>query len=149
MEDQAPSAWQSLRPGDLRRRYFDFLCRFVNELAARGNVLLVGRGGNRLLQSNPWAIAVRLIAPMADRIRRVMEHHWLREEQARKRIAESDMARQRRHASLFGGDWSNPLDYHATANVGRLGMRGADLIADLTSRLWQRVAAGKSEEVPG
>ena len=66
--------FQRFRPGSLYQRYFEALGQLMSELAARGNVLLVGRGGNRFLRDHPAAFHVRLVAPMEIRLRRVMEH---------------------------------------------------------------------------
>src|SRR5207248_8251968 len=89
--DEHPAGiFQRFRPGSLYQRYFEALGQLMSELAARGNVLLVGRGGNRFLRDHPAAFHVRLVAPMEIRLRRVMEHRWLREKQAGQLIAQSD-----------------------------------------------------------
>ena len=108
----------------------------MSELAARGNVLLVGRGGNRFLRDHPAAFHVRLVAPMEIRLRRVMEHRWLREKQARQLIAQSDAERRSFYENYFGADWTSPLEYHLTANSGRLGPAAVDLVACAAERHW-------------
>ena len=62
----------------------------MNELALRGDVLLVGSGGSCFLRDHPIAFHIRLVAPMTTRLRRVMEYRWYAEASARKLIAESD-----------------------------------------------------------
>jgi len=108
----------------------------MSELAARGNVLLVGRGGNRFLRDHPAAFHVRLVAPMEIRLRRVMEHRWLREKQAGQLIAQSDAERRSFYENYFGADWTSPLEYHLTANSGRLGPAAVDLVACAAERHW-------------
>ena len=78
----------------------------MRELAERGDVILVGRGGNCFLRDDPRAFHVRLIAPMPVRVRRVMEYRWVREAVAKKLIAESDDQRRSFYESYFGVDWS-------------------------------------------
>ena len=51
----------------------------MKELAAHGDALVVGRGGSRFLAEHPEAFHVRLVAPMAMRVRKVMADRWLRE----------------------------------------------------------------------
>jgi cytidylate kinase len=131
VDEQPPGLWQRLRSGSLNNRYFEALGQLMKELAERGNVLLVGRGGNRFLRERTDAFHVRLVAEMDTRVRRVMENRWLREEAARQLIAQSDARRQRFHESYFGGDWNDPLEYHVTVNSGRLRAKAVDLVAAL------------------
>ncbi len=125
--------------GSVYQRYLQSLRELMNELAARGNVLLVGRGGSRILSGRPAAFHVRLVAPMDVRIRRVMDHRWVREEVARQLIDQSDRQRYGFYDGYFGADWASPLEYHLTVNSGRLGPSAVDLIADLASRHWERM----------
>jgi cytidylate kinase len=138
IDEQPAGIFERFRPGSIYRRYFEALRQLMTELAERGDVLLVGRGGSRLLRDDPRAVHVRLVAPMPIRVRRVMEHRWLREAPARQLIAASDTQRRRFYESYFGADWADPLEYHATINSGRLGPLAVDLIADAVERFWAR-----------
>jgi cytidylate kinase len=111
----------------------------MQELAARGDVLLVGRGGNLFLRDRPAAFHVRLVAPVEVRLRRVMEHRWVREKQARQLIAQSDAERRSFSENYFGADWASPLEYHLTVNSGRLGPAAVDLTALAAERHWATV----------
>jgi cytidylate kinase len=101
-------------------------------------VLLVGRGGNRFLSDDEAAFHVRLVASMEVRLRRVMEHRWLREKQARQLIAQSDSERRSFYENYFGADWTSPLEYHLTVNTGRLGPAAVDLVAFAAAKWWGR-----------
>jgi cytidylate kinase len=138
VDEQPAGIFQRFRPGGLHQRYFEALGRLMSDLAAKGSMLLVGRGGSRFLRDHPGAFHVRLCAPMPMRLRRVMEHRWLREEPARLLIAESDDRRRRFYEGYFGADWADPLEYHLTANTGLLGPAAVDLIAGAACRHWQR-----------
>jgi cytidylate kinase len=142
VDEQPAGLFQRFRPGSLHYRYFESLGKLMNELAARGDVLLVGRGGSRFLRDHPRAFHVRLVAPPEVRVRRVMEHRWLREAQARQLLADSDARRHRFYADYFGADWADPLEYHVTANTGRLGPAAVDLVALLAGRHWGGRADG-------
>jgi len=137
VDEQPPGIFQRFRPGSLSHRYFVALEQLMKELAACGNVLLVGRGGSRFLRDFPGAFHVRLVATPEARVRRVMEHRWLREGPARQLIAQIDEQRRRFHADYFGTDWSSPLEYHFTVNTGRLGPAAVDLIALAAGRFWR------------
>lgn len=138
VDEQPPGLWQRLRSGSLHHRYLEALEQLIRELAGRGNVLLVGRGGCRFLRDHRGAFHVRLVADLQTRVRRVMEHRWLREEGARQLIAQSDSQRRRFHESYFNCDWNDPLEYHLTVNSGRLGPVAVDLVAAAATRHWQR-----------
>ena len=138
VDEQPPGLWQRLRSGGLHQRYFEAVEQLIRELAEKGNVLLVGRGGNRFLREQPRTFHVRLVARLETRIRRVMEHRWLREEPARQLIARSDERRRRFHESYFGADWADPREYHLTVNSARLGPAAVDLVAAAALRHWNR-----------
>jgi cytidylate kinase len=133
VDEHPASLMQRFRPGSLQHRYFAALEQLMNELAARGNVILVGRGGSGFLRSFPGAFHVRLVAPMDVRVRRVMEHRWLREAQALQLITQSDSQRSRFYHNYFGAGWASPLEYHLTVNTGRLGPAAVDLVAAAAS----------------
>jgi cytidylate kinase len=138
IDEQPASIFQRFRPGSIYQRYFEALEQITRELAERGDVILVGRGGNCFLRDDPRAFHARLVAPMSVRYRRVMEYRWVREAVAKKLVAESDSQRRRFHESYFGIDWSNPLEYHITVNSGRLALMALDLIAVAADRHWSR-----------
>jgi cytidylate kinase len=138
VDEQPAGIFQRFRTGSLYQRYFEALGQLIKELAARGNVLLVGRGGSGFLRNLPGAFHVRLVASADMRVRRVMEHRWLREGQARQLIAQSDAQRSGFYQNYFGADWSSPLEYHLTVNSGRLGPLSVDLVASAAERHWDR-----------
>lgn len=138
VDEQPPGLWQRLRSGSLHHRYFEAMGQLMQELAQRGNVLLEGRGGSRFLRDQPSAFHVRLVAEKETRVRRVMEHRWLRQEPARQLVEQSDEQRRRFHESYFGSDWNDPLEYHLTVNSGRLGPAAVDLVAAAAARHWSR-----------
>jgi cytidylate kinase len=138
IDEQPAGLFQRFWPGGLHQRYFEALGRLMNDLAARGGVLLVGRGGSRFLRDHPGAFHVRLVAPTESRVRRVMEHRWVREAEARGLVADSDARRRRFYEGYFGADWADPLEYHLTVNSGRLGPAAVDLVALAARRHWGR-----------
>jgi CMP/dCMP kinase len=137
--DENPAGiFEHFRPGSIHRRYFEILGQLMTELSARGDALLVGRGGSCFLRDHPHSFHVRLVAPSPVRLRRVMEYRWLAEASARKLIAESDERRRGFYRDYFGVDWSDPLGYDMTVNSGRLGATAVDLVAHAAERFWQR-----------
>jgi len=136
IDEQPAGIFERFRPGGLHQRYFEALGQLMGELAQRGDVLLVGRGGSRFLRDHAHAFHVRLVAPLEIRIPRVMEHRWLRKEPAKKLIAASDAQRRSFYQDYFGADWSDPLEYHLTVNTGRLGPNAVDAVGFAAERQW-------------
>ena len=138
IDEQPASIFQRFRPGSIYQRYFAALEQIMRELADRGDMILVGRGGNCFLRDDPRAFHVRFIATMLVRLRRVMEDRRIGEGVARKLVEESDAQRRSFYESYFGIEWSNPLEYHVTVNSGRLGTTALDLVALAAARRWSR-----------
>jgi cytidylate kinase len=140
--DERPSGvWRRLSKATLVRSSVQTLATLMHEHAARGNVLLVGRGGNHLLRDVPTAVHVRLVAPLPFRVRRVMRHQWMREAVALNMIAESDAERRSYAEAQFATDWADPLEYDWTVNGSRPADQVVDLIARAALRQWQQLPA--------
>ncbi len=58
LDEHPAGIFERFRPGSLHRRYFEILGQLMNELAARGDALLVGRGGSCFLRDHPRAFHV-------------------------------------------------------------------------------------------
>lgn len=95
-----------------------------------GNVLIIGRGGQALLQKEPGVLHVRIEAPLEDRIQRVKEH--FKESRrlfqadieirraAQDWIYERDLASEDYLRRYYNIDWADPLLYHVVLNTGKL-----------------------------
>jgi len=136
IDERGAGIFQRFHPGSIYQRYFEALGQLMRELAGRGNAILVGRGGNRILRDDPRAFNVRLVAPMPVRVRRVMEYRWVQEGSAKKLVADSDSRRSNFCESYLGVDWSSPLEYDVTVNSGRLGVTAIDAVAMAAERHW-------------
>ena len=135
--DEHPAGiFQRFHPASIYQRYSEALARIMNDLAERGDVILVGRGGNCFLRGDPRVFHVRIVAPMPVRLRRVMEYRWVRERVAKNLIAESDAQRRSFSEAYFGVDWASPLGYHVTVNSGRLAAAAVDLVSLAAGHHW-------------
>ncbi len=134
IDEQPPGLFQRFLPGSLHQRYVKAMGEIMKELAERGSVILVGRGGSRFLRDHPDTFHLRLTAPPEMRVQHAMEERWVREGPARKLIADSDAQRRRFYENCFGADWADPLEYHLTVNSGRLGPAALELVVDAVGR---------------
>jgi cytidylate kinase len=137
LDEQPTGLLRRVRNSGLPQRYLAVLAQLMREHAEKGNVILVGRGGNRFLRDWPGAFHVRLVANPPVRVRRVMEYRWLREANAQHVIDRSDTQRRQFYHRAFNADWADPLEYHLTVNSGRLGPASVDLVAGAAWRHWQ------------
>jgi len=86
----------------------------------RGNVVIVGRGGQAILHDRPGVLHVRIEAPLDHRIQRLLDRGETSPAQAEMEIEDHDrVARDyvRRYYDIDPGD---PMHYHALINTGML-----------------------------
>jgi cytidylate kinase len=102
-------------------------------LAAGGDVLLAGRGGQAVLAGQPGVLHVRIIAPRPQRVATVQERCLITPEAAAARVQASDQARTaylRRHYGLALND---PALYDLVLNLARLDVDAAAAIICLAA----------------
>jgi CMP/dCMP kinase len=123
--------------------------RAVRSAHKRGNVVIVGRGGQALLRNEKDVLHVRIIAPLEECIQRMKERLRASRQifdatidlrrNAQDTIVEKDAASAAYLKRFYNIDWDNPLLYHLVINTGQLSLEQAALtIADLASRITLR-----------
>ncbi len=122
----------------------DELVKLVFTLAARGEVVLVGRGAGYLLPVLS-TLNVRIIAPHAERVAYLAQ--WLRLplDEAAEELAARDRVRAALHAAVTGKAASDPTQYDLMLNSGRLGEAGC---ADLIVQALKAKQLAESPDVP-
>lgn len=99
--------------------------RVIMEIANSGDVVIIGRGSNFVLEDWSKSLHVNLTAPLEFRSSMIMDRLKYDEPTARKYITDSDKGREYYHRRFFERNAHDPLGYHITLNVGRLGIREA------------------------
>lgn len=94
--------------------------QMVNELASRGNVVILGRGGAQILRDRRDVLRVRIVAPDWVRIRRLQMDEGLTGEQADQVIRESDTTRKEFVEFVAGCDWDDDRIYDLVVNTGAI-----------------------------
>lgn len=135
------------RFGEQRRRYATFVEAVVLEMAARDNVVLVGRGAAMYLQGIRHALRVRITAPAELRGERVCRQQQLTPPAALAVVRRSDRERAARVRFVHGVDWSDPLLFDLVLNTAALRItEGVSLIREaLKSEQRQPTAASIAE----
>jgi cytidylate kinase len=107
----------------------------VEEVAAGGRVVLVGRAAPAVLARERDSLHVKLVAPKAYRIQTAAERLGMDPDDAAALLEETDAMRARYHRQYYKRDWHDPVNYHMVLNTGVLGLDGAAaVIADEASR---------------
>jgi cytidylate kinase len=119
-----------VKPGPAALALYDEkTAQVVAELAAAGNVLLMGRAAQVVLAGRPGVLHVRIIAPRQQRIALVQERCSVTAEVAAARMDASDRARAaylRRHQDAH---WDDPALYDLIINMAQMDLETAvDLI---------------------
>jgi cytidylate kinase len=89
--------------------------------ALKDNVVIMGGGAHWLLREVPYALRLRITAPIEDRIRRVCERENVNRKAAEQLIESADHERSSYVRSVYRRDISDPGDYDLVLNLGKLG----------------------------
>lgn len=101
-------------------RYIHGLKEAALQAAARGNVVLVGRGVRELIGDAPNAMHLRLVAPRSWRAARMaFKEHWP-EGEAEARIAAVDKTRERFQNYFFGAAAAEAARFDFIVNTARV-----------------------------
>lgn len=118
-----PTLWE--RFADTYRRYLAYVEAVILEMAARDNVVLVGRGAVFLLQKVRHALRVRISAPVHVRTNRAGQQQGLAPTVAAGLVEQSDQERAARIKFFYHVDWDDPLLYDLFINTDHLSVKEA------------------------
>jgi cytidylate kinase len=79
--------------------------------ALEDKVVLMGRGGNFLLRDVPYTLRVRITAPIAVRVERVMKKEEISSDAAEWLVRKTDSDSACYINSLYGKRWDDPAEY--------------------------------------
>jgi cytidylate kinase len=113
--DRHPSLWE--RFDEERHQYLTFLEAAYYSFAEQGNVVTASRGGPFFVRGVAHALTVRITAPLAIRVRRIMARDRLDEKAATAKVRAYDRVTAARVDYLFNLDWTQPLHYHVVLNT--------------------------------
>jgi len=113
----------------------------INNLTSRGKTVIVGRGGQAILKDKVGVFHVRIVAPLAVRVERIMESKGLRHEDALRLIEDSDNASAEYLRRFYNIDWEDPAIYDMVLNTGNMDLNtAARVIASVASQAPERGA---------
>ena len=90
----------------------------IEEIAAKGRCVIMGRCADYLLRDDPHCLRVWLHADKARRVKRIMELEQLDEAAAKTRIAQEDRRRATNYQYYTRRVWGLGKNYHLTLDTG-------------------------------
>jgi YjbE family integral membrane protein len=116
LDEHCPTVWEKY---DWSYRGFASLMQMhLLEHAARGGVVLMGRGANFLLQGIPHAFRIRVHAPLEARVDRVTRRDGVDRETARWLCEKTDSERSCFLHAVYGQPWNDASRYDAVFDSG-------------------------------
>jgi cytidylate kinase len=123
LEPGMGAGWQPPYPDPLydpRKEMIGLTESVIKEVAAGGNVVIVGRGAGFVLHDRPGLFRVFLRAPDAVKVKTLMARLGLPEADTRKKMHETDSNRAAYIKQLYGHDWCDVGEYDLIVNTGRV-----------------------------
>lgn len=122
--------------------YLDYLVLIIAQFAEEGNVVILGRGSQYILDDHPDAIHILLIDEFENRVKFMMKNY----EMSRKKAEHTVVYEDNRRANLFKRlgklDYENPKLYHIVMNMAKLDLETArDIICNLAVHRAEQSAA--------
>ena len=107
--------------------------RIINELAEKGNCVIVGRCADFILRDRDDCLNVFIHADKDYKAKRIVELYGVRDKSPAKRLEEKDRKRAANYKYFTGREWGNTENYHISLNSGKLG-------SELCVRLIEEIA---------
>jgi cytidylate kinase len=112
--------------------YVQTLFEVMRKLAEEDNVILIGRGGQYILENHEGAYHVLLVATREDRIAFMRDHYNLSESKAKSVVMDGEKRRTNLYRKFERQDYNDPLHYHLVLNMSRMSL---ELAADMVCAL--------------
>ena len=110
-------------------------CRIINELAEKGNCVIVGRCADYILRQREDCLNVFIHADKGYKAKRIVELYGVTDKSPEKRLNEKDGKRKVNYKYFTGREWGIPENYHICLNSGYFGAEVcADIIAELAKK---------------
>ncbi len=117
-DERKPTFWENFSTD--KDLYLHFMKKAILDVAAKGNCIILGRGGQLLLGEIPGILKIRIIAPLSLKIQRVMDRYSCEKRDAEKMIRQNDTDRAGFHKFFFNVNWESPDLYDLVLNTESL-----------------------------
>jgi cytidylate kinase len=117
-EKRPPLFWDSL--SFQRTKYLHSIQAAIYDCARKGQMVIVGRGGQVLLKDVPGTLHVRIFAPFDLRVKRLVGSERIDEKHAVRMLRQSDHDSAGYIQSFFHADWEDASLYDLLINTEKL-----------------------------
>ena len=112
--------------------YLDYLVLIIAQMADDGDVVILGRGSQYILNDHPDAFHILLIDTFENRVRFMQKNYELSQGRATQVVKNEDKRRFNLYKKLGKTDYDNPELYHLVLNMNRMHLEKAlQLVCDL------------------
>ncbi len=100
--------------------YLDYLVVLIAQFAEEGNVVIMGRGSQYILQDHPDAIHILVVNSLENRIRNIMARYDLTEKKAAQMVSNEDKRREALFRKIGKTDYDQASLYDLSLNLNRV-----------------------------
>ncbi|MFA4827607.1 MAG: cytidylate kinase-like family protein [Thermodesulfovibrionales bacterium] len=116
LDEHCPTVWEKY---DWSFKAFAAILQsHILNYALRDRVVIMGRGGNFLLKNIPYALRIRVTAPIDKRVERIMKRESVDRDTAHWLAEKTDKERACMIHSIYGRKWDDPAEYDMVFDTG-------------------------------
>ena len=113
--------------------YLDYLVLIIAQIADEGDVVIIGRGSQYILDDHPDTYHILLVDEFDHRVKFLMDNYQMPLKKAQQMVIAEDKRRDNLYSRLGKKDYDSPSLYHLVLNMNRLNMDQAlELVCQLT-----------------
>ena len=114
--------------------YLDYLVLIIAQMADDGDVVILGRGSQYILNDHPDAYHILLIDEFENRVQFMKKNYELSESRAASVVKGEDKRRKNLYQKLGKTDYDNPFLYHLVLNMSKVNLdKALQLICKLVN----------------
>ncbi|UCD82816.1 MAG: cytidylate kinase-like family protein [Desulfobacterales bacterium] len=114
--------------------YLDYLVLIIAQMADEGNVVILGRGSQYILNDHPDAYHFLLIDEFDNRVRFMRDHYNLSQSRAAHVVKSEDKRRKNLYRKLHKTDYNRPSLYHMVLNMSKISLdKAQEMICHLVA----------------
>ena len=137
-DEKKPPFWDSWQVQ--RKKFLHFLEAVIYDFARKGNVVIVGRGGQVLLRDLPGVLHLRVIAPFEMRVKRLLTEKGGDEKQVARHIRRNDRDSEGFIRTFFDMNWDDAALYDMVLNTEKISIETA------VAMVWQGMQSREMRE---
>ena len=114
--------------------YIDYLVLIIAQIADEGDVVILGRGSQYILNDHPDACHILLINEFDNRVKFMKENYELSFSRATQVVRGEDKRRKSLYQKIGKTDYDDPFLYHMVLNMSKVSLEKAkQLVCNLVS----------------